>query len=63
VVAALKKIGFVEHHQKGSHLFLWHAQARRMTSVPIHPTDVKPGTLRAIVKQSGVSEEEFRRLL
>jgi predicted RNA binding protein YcfA (HicA-like mRNA interferase family) len=63
VVSALKRAGFVEHHQKGSHLYLFHPQARRMTSVPMHPGDVKSGTLRAIVKQAGLSEEQFRQLV
>jgi predicted RNA binding protein YcfA (HicA-like mRNA interferase family) len=34
-----------------------------MTSVPVHPGDVKSGTLRAIVKQAGLSDEQFRELL
>jgi len=63
VVAALKRIGFIEHHQKGSHLYLWHPQQLRMTSVPMHPGDVKSGTLRAIVKQAGLTDEQFRELL
>ncbi len=63
VVTALRRIGFVEHHQKGSHLFLWNPQSRRMTTVPQHPGDLKMGTLRAIVKQAGLSEDEFLGLL
>jgi len=35
-VRALKKAGFIEHHQKGSHLYLWHPDQERMTAVP-HP--------------------------
>jgi predicted RNA binding protein YcfA (HicA-like mRNA interferase family) len=62
-VTALKRAGFVEHHQKGSHLFLWNAQSRRMTTVPQHPGDLKMGTLRAIIKQAGLSEDQFRELL
>jgi predicted RNA binding protein YcfA (HicA-like mRNA interferase family) len=62
-VAGLKRLGFLEHHQKGSHLFLFNPQTRRMTTVPQHPGDLKMGTLRAIIKQAGVSEEEFIGLL
>ncbi|MGH7179557.1 MAG: type II toxin-antitoxin system HicA family toxin [Tepidisphaeraceae bacterium] len=39
VVAALRKAGFTEHHQKGGHLFMWHPQLLRMTTVPQHPRD------------------------
>jgi predicted RNA binding protein YcfA (HicA-like mRNA interferase family) len=63
VVAVLRRLGFIEHHQRGSHLFLWHPQAQRMATVPIHPRDLKLGTLKAILKQAGVSEEQFRELL
>ncbi|MGA2496227.1 MAG: type II toxin-antitoxin system HicA family toxin [Tepidisphaeraceae bacterium] len=62
-VAVLRRAGFVEHHQKGSHLFLWNAQSQRMTTVPQHPGDRKMGTLRAIIKQAGINEEEFLNLL
>ena len=56
VVAALRKAGFLEHHQKGSHLYLWNAQTKRMTCVPIHPGDVDR-------RQAGLSEDHFRELL
>ncbi len=62
-VAALRRAGFVEHHQKGSHLYLWNSQSRRMTTVPQHPGDLKMGTLRAIIKQAGLSEDQFLKLL
>ena len=26
LVAALERAGFVRHHQKGSHLYLWHPE-------------------------------------
>jgi predicted RNA binding protein YcfA (HicA-like mRNA interferase family) len=34
-----------------------------MTTVPQHPGDLKMGTLRAIVKQAGLSEDAFLDLL
>ena len=63
VVAVLHRAGFVEHHQKGSHLYLWNVTAKRMTSVPMHPGDLRPGTLRAIVKQSGLTDQQFLDLV
>jgi predicted RNA binding protein YcfA (HicA-like mRNA interferase family) len=63
VVAVLRRAGFIEHHQKGSHLFLWNSQTRRMTTVPQHPGDLKMGTLRAIIKQAGLTEEQFAQSL
>lgn len=62
-MAALKKDGLVEHHQKGSHLYLWHATKRRMTAVPMHPGDVNRGLVQAILKQAGLTVGEFLELL
>ena len=62
-VAALKKAGFQEHHRKGSHLYLWHAARRRMTSVPLHPGDLHRGLLKAILKQADLTEDLFRDFL
>lgn len=63
VVRALKRAGFEEHHQRGSHLYLRHPQTRRMTSVPMHPGDLPRGTLRAILRQVEITLEDFFELL
>jgi len=63
VVRALKRAGFEEHHQRGSHLYLRHPDSRLMTSVPMHPGDLPKGTLRAILRQVEISVEEFIELL
>lgn len=63
LVAALERAGFVRHHQKGSHLYLWHPEKRRMTTVPMHPGDVHSGLLRAILRQADLTEAEFLDLL
>lgn len=63
MLRALKRAGFQEHHQTGSHLFLRHPETRQMTSVPIHPRDLKRGTTRAIIKQAGLTVEELLDLL
>ena len=63
VVAALKRIGFVEKRQKGSHVILWQEKYRRTTIVALHGRDIPTPTLKEILKQAGLSEEEFRELL
>jgi predicted RNA binding protein YcfA (HicA-like mRNA interferase family) len=63
LVAALKRAGFSEHHQTGSHLFLWHSLRKRMTSIPMHPRDLKRGTVSAILKQAGLTNAELYKLL
>ena len=63
VVAALKRAGFVEHSQHGSNLVLRHPATMRRTVVPMHARDLNRGLLKEIIKQAGVTEEEFRTLL
>jgi predicted RNA binding protein YcfA (HicA-like mRNA interferase family) len=63
IVVALKRDGFLEHHQKGSHLFLWHPMKLKMTTVPMHAKDLKRPLLKEILKQASLSEDEFRGLL
>ncbi len=63
VVAALKRGGFRELHQKGSHLYLWHDGKKLLTGVPMHPGDMGRGLVKKIIKQAGLSEEEFRSLI
>lgn len=63
LVAALKRAGFIEHHQTGSHLYLRHPERGIITSIPMHPGDLKRGTTRAILRQAGISDDELRRLL
>jgi len=63
VIKALKKAGYEIDHQKGSHIILRHIDSphRRLT-IPNHPVIAK-GTLRAILRQSGFTTEEFMKLL
>jgi predicted RNA binding protein YcfA (HicA-like mRNA interferase family) len=63
VVKALEKIGYVFDRQRGSHMILRQPNPphRRLT-VPDH-TEVAKGTLRAIVRQAGLTVEEFNDLL
>jgi predicted RNA binding protein YcfA (HicA-like mRNA interferase family) len=63
MLAALKKAGFVEKRQTGAHVILWHPTSRRATSVSMHAGDMKRGTVNGILKQAGLSIEEFLKLL
>ncbi|OGY35970.1 MAG: hypothetical protein A3E36_00465 [Candidatus Andersenbacteria bacterium RIFCSPHIGHO2_12_FULL_45_11b] len=63
VVKVLKRIGFVEHRQTGSHLILVHRTKRRIIPVPIHVREMKRGLLTAIIKQAGLTQKEFIELL
>jgi len=64
VIRALQKAGFFVHHVRGSHHYLKHPNypALRVT-VAYHGKDLKRGTLRAILREAGVSVEQFAALL
>ena len=63
VVAALAKLGYENDRQKGSHIVLRQmAYPHRRLVVPDHK-EVAKGTLRAIIKQAGLTVEEFNKLL
>jgi predicted RNA binding protein YcfA (HicA-like mRNA interferase family) len=61
VISALQKAGFTEHRQRGSHKIFKKGVLR--VTVPIHPKDLKKGTVRSIVEQSGLTIDEFIELL
>ncbi|HUV02856.1 MAG TPA: type II toxin-antitoxin system HicA family toxin [Desulfobacteria bacterium] len=61
VIKALSKIGYYVRDQKGSHVHLRHSYRKPLT-IPDHPAIAK-GTLRAIIKEAGLTVEEFLELL
>ncbi|MBW2065464.1 MAG: type II toxin-antitoxin system HicA family toxin [Deltaproteobacteria bacterium] len=63
VVIALSKIGYERDRQKGSHIVLRQASyPHRRVVVPDH-REVAKGTLRKILRQAGLTVEEFKELL
>ncbi|MBI1915456.1 MAG: type II toxin-antitoxin system HicA family toxin [Planctomycetes bacterium] len=63
VVGALRKIGYVFDHQRSSHIVLRQtAPPHRRLTVPDHD-EVAKGTLRAIIRQAGLTVDEFKALL
>ncbi len=63
VVKALKKIGYEQDRQRGSHIVLRQTvRPHRRVTVPDHK-EVAKGTLRAIIREVGLTVEEFKDLL
>lgn len=60
VVRRLRAIGFsFERQAKGSHEIWYNSQSRRRTTVPHHPGTLPRGTLHAIIRDTGLTTEEF----
>lgn len=63
VVKALHKIGYEIDHQTGSHIILrQNKQPFRRMTVPNHK-EIAVGTLRAIIREAGLTREEFLELV
>jgi predicted RNA binding protein YcfA (HicA-like mRNA interferase family) len=63
VLRKLRRADFIFDRQaKGSHEIWWNPQTRARTTVPHHPGDLPEGTLRAILRQAGLSIEDFLEL-
>ncbi len=58
-IKKLTKAGFAAVSQEGSHVKL--KKGEIMVIVPLH-SSLKPGTLRKIISQSGLTVEEFNIL-
>jgi mRNA interferase HicA len=64
IIKALEKAGFVfERQNASSHVLLRHPFTKRTTSVPIHSKELPRWLLKKIIKDAGLSEDEFRSLL
>jgi predicted RNA binding protein YcfA (HicA-like mRNA interferase family) len=61
-VGLLEKAGFYVKRQEGSHIILRRNDPFSQVVVPDHK-ELDRGTLRAIIRQTGMSLDEFIRLL
>lgn len=62
VVKALSKIGFRFRRQVGSHMILKRQLDGKRLAIPNH-REIPKGTLRAIIRQAGLTVDEFVALL
>ena len=63
ILRRLLAAGFKIAKQRGSHVKLWHPVTKRRTSVSFHAgRDIGRGLLAEIIKQAGLTVEEFLKL-
>jgi predicted RNA binding protein YcfA (HicA-like mRNA interferase family) len=65
VIQALTKAGFTLNRIVGSHHVMTHpGDQKRTVTVPVHGArDLKAGTLRSIIRQTGLAVDDFIELL
>ncbi|MEO7454534.1 MAG: type II toxin-antitoxin system HicA family toxin [Fimbriimonadales bacterium] len=57
-VAAFGRLGWRVDRQKGSHIIMLKEAHAASLSIPQHKT-MAPGTLRSLIRNAGISVEEF----
>jgi predicted RNA binding protein YcfA (HicA-like mRNA interferase family) len=62
VVKALRRLGFVVDHQRGSHIFMHNLEKNVSVIVPFHK-ELKKGTLNSILKKVGITEADLHKLI
>ncbi len=60
IAQRMRALGFAFDRQAAVSHELWYNElSDRYTTIPNHPGDMPEGTLRAILKQAGISPDEF----
>lgn len=60
IVKKLRKLGFeFDRQAAGSHEIWFNPATDCYTTIPNHPGDMPEGTLKAILRQAGITTEEF----
>ena len=64
VIRVAERLGFMFDRQKGSHAVYVRLTDKRRLVIPVHKgRDLKPGTLRGLIEDMGLSVEAFISML
>lgn len=62
VIKKARKAGFVfRRNTGGTHEIWWNEQKKKTCVIP-HHHEIKPGTLKSIIRQMGLTDDEFGKL-
>ena len=62
LIKALRRLGFIVDHQKGSHIFMHNMEKNLSVIIPNHK-EIKKGTLMNILKKVNLKIEELKNLM
>lgn len=62
IIKKARKVGFVFRRNTGGTHEIWWNEAKRKTCIIPHHHEIKPGTLKSILRQMGLTEAEFKKL-
>lgn len=63
LIRALQRAGWQLDRVRGSHYIMIHPEQHKAVPIPYHNRDLKTGTLNGILRSTGLSRDELRRLL
>jgi predicted RNA binding protein YcfA (HicA-like mRNA interferase family) len=64
LLRALRRAGWQEDRQRGSHIRLWHPERKGLVTVAYHRGQIiKPKVLESVLEQAGLSADDLRSLL
>lgn len=63
LLRVLEKKGWQVDRIRGSHHVLVHPEQKRALVIAVHNRDLQSGTVTAILRNAGISRDEFRTLL
>jgi predicted RNA binding protein YcfA (HicA-like mRNA interferase family) len=61
-IRAFERAGFQLDHWKGRHAILYHPDGRHL-SIPGGGKELKPGTIRTLIRKAGLNVDKFVTLL
>lgn len=62
VIKKARKAGFIFRRATGGTHEIWWNEVKKKTCVIPHHKEIKPGTLKSIINQMGLTEQEFKKL-
>lgn len=62
VIKKARKAGFAYRRNTGGTHEVWWNETKKLTCVIPHHHEIKPGTLKSIIKQMGLTEKDFKKL-
>ncbi len=60
-IKKFEKLGFTKDRQSGSHQIFYNSITQKRAVIPFHLKEIPKGTMSAILRESGVSKEEFEK--
>ncbi|HAW58103.1 MAG TPA: type II toxin-antitoxin system HicA family toxin [Bacteroidales bacterium] len=63
VIIKLRRLGFIGPIPGGKHMRMFHAETNKIIPIPMHKgKDVSVGLIREIIRELGISREEWLKL-